>query len=313
MDRINTSTKAVDLFGAGKHGWKNGNLGLGVVPTDFNAEWFNGVQEEKMSVIEGAGVVPAAGVFTQLRQALKRMFGGNFTTVNFANSPFALTADHAGMVLVDATAGNVVINLPAVNVIAQPLQFRFIRVDSTANTATVNRNGVDTFIGGAISFTLNGIGDFRSIFSDSVSKWGTLAGAPAASKPGVIFLHGGTTAPVGSLVCPTSPTTVSRTTYAALFAAIGTTWGAGDGATTFGIPFFPADYAPVQANGNVGTATVGEVISHSHLTNNNGATNATGSNPNLWLGNLNNQVFVNATGGSANLAAGKRVLICVQF
>jgi microcystin-dependent protein len=42
------------------------------------------------------------------------------------------------------------------------------------------------------------------------------------------------TAPIGWVLCDGSA--VSRTTYAALFAAIGTTFGAGDGATTFNLP-----------------------------------------------------------------------------
>lgn len=44
----------------------------------------------------------------------------------------------------------------------------------------------------------------------------------------------GTTAPHGCLFCDGSA--VSRTTYAALFDVIGTTYGAGDGSTTFNIP-----------------------------------------------------------------------------
>jgi microcystin-dependent protein len=43
-----------------------------------------------------------------------------------------------------------------------------------------------------------------------------------------------TTAPTGWLKC--NGATISRTTYAALFAAISTTFGAGDGSTTFVIP-----------------------------------------------------------------------------
>jgi len=42
------------------------------------------------------------------------------------------------------------------------------------------------------------------------------------------------TAPDGFLTCDGSA--VSRSTYGALFAAIGTTYGAGDGSTTFNIP-----------------------------------------------------------------------------
>jgi microcystin-dependent protein len=52
--------------------------------------------------------------------------------------------------------------------------------------------------------------------------------------PGVIWSYGGTTAPPGFLLCDGSA--VSRTTYAALFAVIGTTFGAGDGSTTFNLP-----------------------------------------------------------------------------
>lgn len=51
---------------------------------------------------------------------------------------------------------------------------------------------------------------------------------------GVIFPFGGTTAPNGFLMCYGQA--VSRTTYAALFATIGTAFGAGDGSTTFNVP-----------------------------------------------------------------------------
>lgn len=46
--------------------------------------------------------------------------------------------------------------------------------------------------------------------------------------------YAGTTAPTGWLFCYGQA--VSRTTYADLFAAIGTSYGAGDGSTTFNIP-----------------------------------------------------------------------------
>lgn len=73
MDRISTATKAVDLFGAGKHGFRNGDLAGGIPPTDFNADWFNGVQEELLAVIEAAGLVPAGADLTQLRKAIDVM------------------------------------------------------------------------------------------------------------------------------------------------------------------------------------------------------------------------------------------------
>lgn len=51
---------------------------------------------------------------------------------------------------------------------------------------------------------------------------------------GVIFDYGGSTAPSGYLLCYGQA--VSRTTYADLFTAIGTTYGVGDGSTTFNVP-----------------------------------------------------------------------------
>jgi microcystin-dependent protein len=54
--------------------------------------------------------------------------------------------------------------------------------------------------------------------------------------PGSILGWGAAAAPTGWLLCDGSA--VSRTTYAALFSAIGTTFGAGDGSTTFTLPNF---------------------------------------------------------------------------
>lgn len=70
MKRISTSTKATDLFGAGKHGWKDGNLVAAVKATDGEADWFNNLQEEVASVIEAAGIALNASVLNQLLQAL---------------------------------------------------------------------------------------------------------------------------------------------------------------------------------------------------------------------------------------------------
>ena len=51
---------------------------------------------------------------------------------------------------------------------------------------------------------------------------------------GLIFDYAGSTAPSGYLLC--DGTAYNRVTYASLFNAIGTTWGAGDGSTTFNVP-----------------------------------------------------------------------------
>jgi hypothetical protein len=129
---------------------------------------------------------------------------------------------------------------------------------------------------------------------------------------GTIIQYAGTTAPTGYLLCPLSATTVSRTTYAALFAAIGTTWGVGDGSTTFGIPYFAAGLTGVQANSNVGTNTVGQVISHTHTTNATYQTSVGGAGY-YYLQAQAATATIYPTGGANNLAAGNYVLFCVKY
>ena len=61
--------------------------------------------------------------------------------------------------------------------------------------------------------------------------------APEAASPfpaGSVIYHAANTAPTGFLKADGS--TVSRSTYSDLFAAIGETYGAGDGSTTFLVP-----------------------------------------------------------------------------
>lgn len=55
-----------------------------------------------------------------------------------------------------------------------------------------------------------------------------------AAPPGAIMAFAASSAPTGWLTCDGSA--VSRTTYATLFGVVGTTWGAGNGSTTFNVP-----------------------------------------------------------------------------
>lgn len=65
----------------------------------------------------------------------------------------------------------------------------------------------------------------------SAPTWNTQADSP---PPGAVIHFARDSAPTGWLKC--NGAAVARTTYAALFAAIGTTWGAGDGVSTFNLP-----------------------------------------------------------------------------
>ena len=61
-----------------------------------------------------------------------------------------------------------------------------------------------------------------------------LASDISSALPGRIEAYAGATPPTGYLLC--NGDAVSRTTYAALFAVTSTTYGVGDGSTTFNVP-----------------------------------------------------------------------------
>lgn len=82
--------------------------------------------------------------------------------------------------------------------------------------------------------------------------------------PGQIIVSAGQQAPPYTLLC--NGAAVSRTQYADLFAAIGTTYGAGDGATTFNVPRLGEGTvikATVDAS-KVGTYSAGALLTHTH-------------------------------------------------
>jgi len=112
-----------------------------------------------------------------------------------------------------------------------------------------------------------------------------------AVAPGFISAFGGVNVPTGYLSC--NGAAISRTTYADLFAAIGTTWGVGDGSTTFNTPDLRDDFIR-GASGTltVGTKQSGQLGAHTHT----GTTSTTGAHTHT--------VPDGATGGGAGAQNG---------
>lgn len=81
MKRISTATRVINKFGAGKDGFTDGSVVGGVASTDLEASWFDGVQEEIMNVLQGAGIAPDGSDLTQLRQAIMAITPGRFMAV----------------------------------------------------------------------------------------------------------------------------------------------------------------------------------------------------------------------------------------
>jgi len=171
MFRIDDPTAATSLpvpEAAGTEGYfTEGSPGGAAAATVFRASWFNRVQELLRGALDAAGIVASKTGYGQLAQAIKRLAGASSSTLTGST---ALTADHAGLVVVSATGGNVTLTLPAANAAGgAPIGFVFARTDATANTVTFQRAGTDV-IEGATSLLLPGNGRLRLV-SDGVSAW----------------------------------------------------------------------------------------------------------------------------------------------
>ena len=102
----------------------------------------------------------------------------------------------------------------------------------------------------------------------------SFAALPQAVPTGSVHLMATTTVPSEYLKC--NGAAVSRSTFSALFAIIGTTWGAGDGSSTFNVPDLRGEFVRGWDDGK-GTDSSRNFASFQH--SNNGAhshtTNAT--------------------------------------
>jgi microcystin-dependent protein len=107
--------------------------------------------------------------------------------------------------------------------------------------------------------------------SDDIARLDTVtAQAILTCPPGSIRHYAGAGLPTGFLEC--NGAAINRTTYAALFAAIGTVYGAGNGSTTFNLPDFRGEFLRgwdsgrgVDPGRSLGSAQGYLVELHTHL------------------------------------------------
>lgn len=104
---------------------------------------------------------------------------------------------------------------------------------AAAESATAAASAADTAEAWAV-------GSIEERPEGSAKYWAEKISPENLLPVGMILAWPGNTPPDGWLVC--NGATISRTTYADLFAAIGTTFGSGDGSTTFKIPDYQGDF-----------------------------------------------------------------------
>jgi microcystin-dependent protein len=252
---------AVQIFCAGatfaaKTSFIDGNVSTHVPGTRVTAAFLNSINTHRHDgqAVDGSGVLDYA------------IAGGSANNITVALTP-ALLAHVEGM----------------------PIYFRAVVGNTDAMTLTVNRlpsvwivhrdgsflSAGDIVAGQIVGVAWNGTSYQLTNFEPALSNNALTVGGQSAgqlSPPGVVASFAMPTAPSGWLPC--DGRVVSRITYPGLFAAIGTIWGAGDNATTFGLPDLRGEFVRGWDNskgtdpGRVfGSFQASSLASHSHVIN----------------------------------------------
>ena len=338
MQRINSTNRAANKFGAGKDGFQGGSPATGVKATYVTPEWTNAVQEELARAIEGAGIALDAAKYDQLLAAIKSIAWGAGKT----ESPWAPLASPtlAGVPTADTAPDGTNTKQLATTAFVQSAVGGYISIVSMGGTIVLTEaqasNSVIGFGGGLTSDltvvvpdsvrrqwaianwtsgnyklivkTASGNGvtvaqskrnlvysngqhvydafnDFENISLSGVSTAPTAstgtrstqlattafvgAECQIAAPTGAVYTFAGATVPTGWLKC--NGALLSRTVYTALFAVIGTTYGAGDGSTTFALPDLRGEFVRgaddgrgVDSGRSLGSAQAGQNASHTH-------------------------------------------------
>jgi microcystin-dependent protein len=150
------------------------------------------------------------------------------------------------------------------------------------------------------------------VYDSTAADYIPFTGPPAALPSGMLTMTAASVAPSGWMLC--NGTAISRTTYADLFTAIGTTYGVGDGTTTFNIPDLrgrvpvgtDSSQTEFDALGETGgakthTLTEAQLPSHTHSINHDhasfGTTDGAGNHNHSWTG-VNSDAGISGQGGN---------------
>jgi microcystin-dependent protein len=163
-------------------------------------------------------------------------------------------------------------------------------------------------------------GDSGNVLTSNGTTWQSVT--PSYPPVGTIITVATSTAPSGYLKA--NGDAVSRSTYAALFAAIGTTFGDGDGSTTFNLPDLRGEFIRgwddgrgVDSGRTLGSAQADELKSHTHsLTWHTPQTQTFFPQANLLSRGANFPQDTTATGSSGGSETRPRnvaLLVCIKF
>jgi microcystin-dependent protein len=273
----------------------------------IDSAWLNDLQENIMAVLAAADIAPVKGTYTQLRDAILALITGDFpafvSSFNTRTGAVVLTLADVETALTftpvnkagDTITGNLTVDgvlaaftasgdhgiriLAPADGSAAILQF----TDQTGTvqwaTLTASAAGQPLEMNGHPLATLDSpafTGDPTAptaapgTATTQLASTAFVAAAMQLATPtGAVMPFAMAAAPAGWLAC--NGAAVNRVTYATLFAAIGTLWGVGDGATTFNLPDLRGEFVRGLDSGRgvdtgraLGTTQAGSLAAHNH-------------------------------------------------
>ncbi len=228
---------------------------------------------------------------TTTTNLLKGDGSGNTTSAVSGTDYVAPNADY----IVGAGSTNVYTAtfIPAITALTDGIKYRFKANVANTGASTLNASSLgvkpivnwygNPLVGGEIVANANIEVTYNTSFNSGNGAW-VIENTIALPPVGSTMRWKTASAPAGWLVC--NGAAVSRAVYAALFALLGTTYGAGDGSSTFNLPN-STDRMNIGAGNLYGLGALGGskdaiVVAHTH-----GITDPTHSH-NYAQGNIGN-------------------------
>ena len=259
--QANALDTAPDLSALKSEGYPtNGDPTRGVPATQPGAAWFHLMDQMRLSVIEAAGETedtptnPQLFYESLLKVVIKGITNGSILTAMLADGAVTTPklADAAVQTAKIQDAAVTLAKLAAGSVNASKIVANSItNAQLAAGTIAFDRlaSAAIATLEQALAGTAQNV-----LMTPYAVAQAIAAQIPPSIPAGFILPFAGTSIPEGWLIC--NGAAVSRTEYAALFSAIGTKWGEGDGSTTFNLP----DLDERFIEGTVDTSKVGEYV-----------------------------------------------------
>lgn len=239
---------------------------------------------------------------------------------------------------------------PAISAYAAGQTFRFVPAGANTGAVTINISGVgaadltkrgstalvanDLIAGYVYQITYDGARfqidrkidlatNAQILAGASTDTAVTPAGLAIVLPAGAVMFFAMNTAPSGWLKA--NGALVSRTTYATLFAAIGTVFGAGDGSTTFALPNLCGEFVRgwddgrgIDSGRTFGSAQDWQLSQHAHNVATSGSTAGGTGLPASSSGGFNGfNGYTDSTGGTENSLENRprniALLACIKY